>query len=137
MNIITVVLSGVSIVTTVTAVILGSMLSRCNTSYSYDDVKGSKTETEKEEYGLVILDEGECNCGTGLGSMKWTILEIMVIGVLLVVTILMIIKGVLMGVGFLQEKRQERLTEKQRKEDLTRERIRMEERDRIATMETN
>ena len=137
MNIITVVLSGVSIVTTITAVILGSMLSRCNTSYSYDDVKGSKTETEKEEYGLLILDEGECNCGTGLGSMKWTILEIMVIGVLLVVTILMIIKGVLMGVGFLQEKRQERLTEKQRKEDLTREKIRMEERDRIATMETN
>jgi len=137
MNIITVVLSGVSIVTTITAVILGSMLSRCNTSYSYDDVKGSKTETEKEEYGLVILDEGECNCGTGLGSMKWTILEIMVIGVLLVVTILMIIKGVLMGVGFLKEKRQERLTEKQRKEDLTREKIRMEERDRIATMETN
>ena len=137
MNIITVVLSGVSIVTTITAVILGSMLSRCNTSYSYDDVKGSKTETEKEEYGLLILDEGECNCGTGLGSMKWTILEIMVIGVLLVVTILMIIKGVLMGVGFLKEKRQERLTEKQRKEDLTREKIRMEERDRIATMETN
>ena len=137
MNIITVVLSGVSIVTTITAVILGSMLSRCNTSYSYDDVKGSKTETEKEEYGLLILDEGECNCGTGLGSMKWTILEIMVIGVLLVVTILMIIKGVLMGVGLLKEKRQERLTEKQRKEDLTREKIRMEERDRIATMETN
>ena len=137
MNIITVVLSGVSIVTTITAVILGSMLSRCNTSYSYDDVKGSKTETEKEEYGLLMLDEGECNCGTGLGSMKWTILEIMVIGVLLVVTILMIIKGVLMGVGLLKEKRQERLTEKQRKEDLTREKIRMEERDRIATMETN
>ena len=137
MNIITVVLSGISIVTTLTAVILGSMLSKCNTSYSYDDVKGSKTETEKEEYGLVILDEGECNCGTGLGSMKWTILEIMVIGVLLVVTILMIIKGVLMGVGFLKEKKQERLTEKQRKEDLTREKIRMEERDRIATMETN
>ena len=137
MNIITVVLSGVSIVTTITAVILGSMLSRCNTSYSYDDVKGSKTETEKEEYGLLILDEGECNCGTGLGSMKWTILEIMVIGVLLVVTILMVIKGALMGVGFLKEKKQERLIEKQKQEDLTREQIRMEERDRIATMETN
>ena len=137
MNIITVVLSGVSIVTTITAVILGSMLSRCNTSYSYDDVKGSKTETEKEEYGLVILDEGECNCGTGLGSMKWTILEIMVIGVLLVVTIMMIVKGALMAVGFFKEKKQERLTEKQRQEDLTREKIRMEERDRIATMETN
>ena len=139
MNIVMIVLFGVSIVTTVTAVILGGMLSRCNTSYSYDDVKGSKTETEKEEYGLVILDEGECNCGTGLGSMKWTILEITVIGVLLVVTILMVIKGTLMGFGFLKEKKQERLTEKQRQEDLTRERIRMEERDRFAnvTMETN
>ena len=137
MNIITVVLSGISIVTTLTAVILGSMLSKCNTSYSYDDVKGSKTETEKEEYGLVILDEGECNCGTGLGSMKWTILEIVVIGVLLVVTTMMIVKGALMAVGFFKEKKQERLTEKQRQEDLTREKIRMEERDRIATMETN
>ena len=137
MNIITVVLSGISIVTTLTAVILGSMLSKCNTSYSYDDVKGSKTETEKEEYGLVILDEGECNCGTGLGSMKWTILEIVVIGVLLVVTTMMIVKGALMAVGFFKEKKQERLTEKQKQEDLTREQIRMEERDRIATMETN
>ena len=139
MNIVMIVLFGVSIVTTVTAVILGGMLSRCNTNYSYDDVKGSKTETEKEEYGLVILDEGECNCGTGLGSMKWTILEIIVIGVLLVVTILMVIKGTLMGFGFLKEKKQERLTEKQRQEDLTRERIRMEERERFAnvTMETN
>ena len=98
MNIITVVLSGISIMTTLTAIILGSMLSKCNTSYSYDDVKGSKTETEKEEYGLVILDEGECNCGTGLGSMKWTILEIVVIGVLLVVTTMMVVKGALMGV---------------------------------------
>ena len=137
MNIITVVLSGISIVTTLTAVILGSMLSKCNTSYSYDDVKGSKTETEKEEYGLVILDEGECNCGTGLGSMKWTILEIVVIGVLLVVTTMMIVKGALMGVVFFKEKKQERLTEKQRQEDLTREKIRMEERDRIAAMETS
>ena len=42
-----------------------------------------------------------------------------------------------MGVGFFKEKKQERLTEKQRQEDLTREKIRMEERDRIATMETN
>ena len=137
MNIITVVLSGISIVTTLTAVILGSMLSKCNTNYSYDDVKGSKTETEKEEYGLVILDEGECNCGTGLGSMKWTILEIVVIGVLLVVTTMMIVKGALMGIGFFKEKNQERLTEKQRQEDLIREKIRMEERDRIAAMETN
>ena len=137
MNIITVVLSGISIVTTLTAVILGSMLSKCNTSYSYDDVMGSKTETEKEEYGLVILDEGECNCATGLGTMSWTILEVVVIGVLIVVTTMMIVKAAVMTVGFFKEKKQERLIEKQKQEDLTREQIRMEERDRIATMETN
>ena len=137
MNIITVVLSGISILTTLTAVILGSMLWKCNTNYSYDDVMGGKTETEKEEYGLVILDEGECNCATGLGTMRWTILEVVVIGVLIVVTTMMIVRAAVMTVGFLKENKQERLIEKQKQEDLTREQIRMEERDRIATMETN
>ena len=51
MNIITVVLAGISIVTTLTAVILGSLLSKCNNNYSYDDVMGGKTEVEKDEYG--------------------------------------------------------------------------------------
>ena len=137
MNIITVVLSGISIVTTLTAVILGSMLSKCNTNYSYDDVMGGKTETEKEEYGLVILDEGECNCATGLGTMRWTILEVVVIGVLMVVVTIMIVKAAVVTVGFFKEKKQERLIEKQKQEDLTKEQIRMEERNRIATMETN
>ena len=137
MNIITVVLSGISIVTTLTAVILGSLLSKCNNNYSYDDVMGGKTEVEKDEYGLVILDEGECNCATGLRTMSWTILEVVVIGVLIVVTTMMIVKAAVMTVGFFKEKKQERLIEKQKQEDLTREQIRMEERDRIATMETN
>ena len=136
MNIITVVLSGISIVTTLTAVILGSMLSKCNTNYSYDDVMGGKTEVEKEEFGLVILDEGECNCATGLRTMSWTILEVVVIGVLIAVAIMMAAKGVVMTIGFFQEKKQERLIERQKQEELTREQIRMEERNRIATMET-
>ena len=136
MNIITVVLSGISIVTTLTAVILGSMLSKCNTNYSYDDVMGGKTEVEKEEYGLVILDEGECNCATGLRTMSWTILEVVVIGVLIAVATIMAVKVVVMTIGFFQEKKQERLIERQKQEELTREQIRMEERNRIATMET-
>ena len=137
MNIITVVLLGISIVTTLTTVILGSLLSKCNNNSSYDTVMGGKTEVEKDEYGLVILDEGECNCATGLRTMSWTILEVVVIGVLIVVTTMMIVKAAVMTVGFLKEKKQERLIEKQKQEDLTREQIRMEERDRIATMETN
>ena len=137
MNIITVVLSGISIVTTLTMVILGSLLSKCNNNSSYDTVMGGKTEVEKEEYGLVILDEGECNCATGLGTMRWTILEVVVIGVLMVVVTIMIVKAAVVTVGFFKEKKQERLIEKQKQEDLTREQIRMEERNRIATMETN
>ena len=136
MNIITVVLSGISIVTTLTAVILGSLLSKCNNNYSYDDVMGGKTEVEKDEYGLVILDEGECNCATGLRTMSWTILEVVVIGVLIAVATIMAVKVVVMTIGFFQEKKQERLIERQKQEELTREQIRMEERNRIATMET-
>ena len=136
MNIITVVLSGISIVTTLTAVILGSLLSKCNNNSSYDNVMGGKTEVEKDEYGLVILDEGECNCTTGLRTMSWTILEVVVIGVLIAVATMMAVKGVVMTIGFFQEKKQERLIERQKQEELTREQIRMEERNRIATMET-
>ena len=136
MNIITVVLSGISIVTTLTAVILGSLLSKCNNNSSYDNVMGGKTEVEKDEYGLVILDEGECNCATGLRTMSWTILEVVVIGVLIAVATIMAVKVVVMTIGFFQEKKQERLIERQKQEELTREQIRMEERNRIATMET-
>ena len=136
MNIITVVLSGISIVTTLTAVILGSLLSKCNNNSSYDNVMGGKTEVEKDEYGHVILDEGECNCTTGLRTMSWTILEVVVIGVLIAVAIMMAVKGVVMTIGFFQEKKQERLIERQKQEELKREQIRLEERNRIATMET-
>ena len=135
MNIITVVLSGISIVTTLTTVILGSLLSSCNNESSYDTVMGGKTEVEKDEYGLVILDEGECNCTTGLKTMSWTILEVIVIGVLIVVAIMMSIKGVVMTIGLFKEKKQEKLIEKQKQEELTREQIRMEERNIIATIE--
>ena len=136
MNIITVVLSGISIITTLTTVILGSLLSSCNNESFYDTVMGGKTEVEKDEYGLVILDEGECNCTTGLKTMSWTILEVIVIGVLIAVAIMMSIKGVVMTIGLFKEKKQEKLIEKQKQEELTREQIRMEERNRIATIET-
>ena len=136
MNIITVVLSGISIVTTLTTVILGSLLLKCNNNSSYDTVMGGKTEVEKDEYGLVIMDEGECNCTTGLRTMSWTILEVVVIGVLIAVAIMMAVKGVVMTIGFFQEKKQERLIERQKQEELTREQIRIEERNRIAMMKT-
>ena len=60
----------------------------------------------------------------------------MVIGVLIAVATIMAVKAVVMTIGFFQEKKQERLIERQKQEELTREQIRMEERNRIATMET-
>ena len=137
MNIITIVLSGISIVTTLTIVILGSLLSKCNSNSSHDTVMGGKTEVEKDEYGLVIMDEGECNCTTGLRTMSWTILEVVVIGVLIAVAIMMAVKGVVMTIGIFQEKKQERLIEKQKQEEEIREQIRPEERNRFEAVETS
>ena len=137
MNIITVVLLGISIVTTLTTVILGSLLSKCNNNSSYDTVMGGKTEVEKDEYGLVIMDEGECNCTTGLRTMSWTILEVVVIGVLIAVAIMMAVKGVVMTISIFQEEKQERLIEKQKQEEEIREQIRLEERNRFEAVETS
>ena len=85
MNMIIVMLSGFSIVTTLTIVILGSLLSKCRSNSSHDTIMGGKTEVEKEEYALLIMDGGECNCNTGFMAMSWTVLEVLVTGILAVV----------------------------------------------------
>ena len=136
MNTITVVLSGISIITTLTIVILGSLLSKCKSNSSHDTIMGGKTEVEKDEYGLLIMDGGECNCTTGFMAMSWTILEVVVTGVLIAAAIMMTVKGVMMTIGIIKEKKQRRLIEKQKQEEETREQIRLEERNRIATIET-
>ena len=133
MNTITVVLSGISIITTLTIVVLGSLLSKCRTNSSHDTIMGGKTEVEKDEYGLLIMDGGECNCTTGLMAMSWTILEVVVTGVLIAAAIMMTVKGAIVTIGIIKEKKQRRLIEKQEEE--TREQIRLEERNRIATIE--
>ena len=91
---------------------------------------------EKDEYGLLIMDGGECSCTTGFMAMSWTILEVVVTGVLIAVAIMMTVKGVMKTIGIFKEKKQKRLIEKQKQEEETREQIRLEERNRIATIET-
>ena len=140
MNMIIVMLSGFSIVTTLTIVILGSLLSKCKTNSSHDTVMGGKSEVEKEKYGLLIMDgsqEGECNCNTGFMAMSWTILEVLVTGILAAVAIMMAVKGVIRTISLLKEKKQKRLIEKQKQEDETREQIRLEERNKLKTIETS
>ena len=132
-----VMLSGFSIVTTLTIVILGSLLSKCKSNSSHDTIMGGKTEVEKEEYGLLIMDGGECNCNTGFMAMSWTILEVLVTGILAAVAIMMAVKGVMRTISLLKEKKQKRLIEKQKQEDETREQIRLEERNKLETIETS
>ena len=64
---------------------------------------GGETEVEKEEYGLMIMDGGECNCNTGFMAMSWTVLEVLVTGVLAAVAIMMAIKGVMRTISLLKE----------------------------------
>ena len=138
MNMIIVMLSGFSIVTTLTIVILGSLLSKCRSNSSHDTIMGDKSAVEKEEYGLLIMDgsqEGECNCNTGFMAMSWTILEVLVTGILAAVAIMMAVKGVIRTISILKEKKQTKLVEKQKKEEETREQIRLEERNKLETIE--
>ena len=74
MNMIVVMLSGFSVVATLVIGILGCLLSRCKSKSSYDTVMGGKTDVEKEEYGLLVVDGGgeTCNCNTGLNDLDYT-----------------------------------------------------------------
>ena len=140
MKMLIVTLLGYSIVATLTIIALGSLLSKCRSSSSYDTILGDKSAVEKEEYGLLIMDgsqEGECNCNTGFMAMSWTILEVLVTGILAAVAIMMAVKGVIRTISLLKEKKQKRLIEKQKQEDETREQIRLEERNKLETIETS
>ena len=140
MNMIIVMLSGFSIVTTLTIFILGSLLSKCRSNSSHDTILGDKSAVEKEEYGLLIMDssqEGECNCNTGIMAMSWTILEVLVTGILAAVAIMIAVKGVIKTISILKERKQTKLVEKQKREDETREQIRLEERDKLGAIESS
>ena len=124
MKILIITLLGYSIGATVTIIALGSLLSKCRSSSSSDTILGDKSAVEKEEYGLLIMDnsqEGECDCNPGIMAVSWTILEILVAGILVVVAVLITIKGVIKGVSTLKERKQAKLIERQRKEDEARE----------------
>ena len=140
MNMIIAMLSGFSIVATLTIIALGSLLSKCRSSFSHDTILGDKSAVEKEEYGLLIMDnsqEGECDCNTGIMAVSWTILEILVAGILVVVAVVIAIKGVIKGISTLKERKQTKLEEKQKREDETREQIRLEERDKLEAIESS
>ena len=140
MKLLIVMLLGYSIVATLTIIGLGGLLSKCRSSSSHDTILGDKSAVEKEEYGLLIMDnsqEGKCDCNTGIMAVSWTILEILVAGILVVVAVVIAIKGVIKGISTLKERKQTKLVEKQKREDETREQIRLEERDKLGAIESS
>ena len=58
-------------------------------------------------------------------------------GVLAVVVIIMVIKGVMRTISILQEKKQRKLLEKQKQQEETREQIRLEERNKLGAIESS
>ena len=85
----------------------------------------------------MIVDGGECNCNTGFIAMSWTVLEVLVTGVLAVVAIIMVIKGVMRTISILQERKQKKLLEKKKQQEETREQIRLEERNKHEAIESS
>ena len=133
-----VILAGFSVVATLVIGILGCLLSRCKNKTSYDTVMGEKVEVEKEEYGILVVDGGgeTCNCNSGVVGMTWTILEVLVTGVLAIVVIIMVTRGIMKTVTILQEKKEKRLLEKQKQQEETREQIRLEKRNKLEAIES-
>ena len=138
MSTLVVLLTGFSIIATIVIGILGCLLSRCRNKTSYDTVMGEKVEVDKEEYGLLVVDGGgeACDCNTGVAGMTWTILEMLVTGVLMIMVIIMITRGIMKTVTILQEKKEKRLLKKQEQLEETREQIRLEERNKLEAIET-
>ena len=138
MSTLAVLLSGFSIIATIVIGILACLLSKCRNKTSYDTVMGEKIEVDKEEYGLLVVDGGgeACDCNTGVAGMTWTILEMLVTGVLTIMVIIMITRGIMKTVTLLQEKKEKRLLKKQEQLEETRQQIRLEERNKLEAIET-
>jgi hypothetical protein len=120
------------VITTVVTVILASLYAHCGTSET-KEVKGNVNTVTKTEVGLITIDNSkdnfsdemqECNCG--ILALNWTLLEMMVVGLIGI----LLIGGSIKGIRHMLEiihKRRAKAREEKRKTDLEmRERIRNE-----------
>ena len=128
------------VITTVVTVILASLYAHCGNSETVKDVRGNSNSVTKTEIGLITIDNSndnfsdemqECNCG--LLALNWTMLEMIVVGLIGVLLIGGSIKGI-MHIKKIIHKRNAKAREEKRKLDIEmRERIRNE----IATTMTD
>jgi hypothetical protein len=120
------------VITTVVTVILASLYAHCGNSET-KEVKGNVNTVTKTEVGLITIDNSndnfsdemqECNCG--LLALNWTMLEMIVVGLIGVLLIGGSIKGI-MHIKKIIHKRSAKAREEKRKTDIEmRERIRNE-----------
>jgi hypothetical protein len=123
------------VITTGVTVILASLYAHCGSSVISEtkEVKGNVNTVTKTEVGLITIDNSkdtfsdeasECNCG--ILALNWTLLEMMVLGLIGI----LLIGGSIKGIRHLMEifhKRRAKAQEETRKTDLEmRERIRSE-----------
>ena len=90
------------LITTVVTVILASLYAHCGNSETVKDVRGNSNSVTKTEIGLITIDNSndnfsdemkECNCG--LLQLNWTVLEIIVGGLIGLLLIGGFIKGMM------------------------------------------
>jgi hypothetical protein len=123
------------VIMTGVTVILASLYAHCGSSVISEtkEVKGNVNTVTKTEVGLITIDNSkdtfsdeasECNCG--ILALNWTLLELMVLGLIGI----SLIGGLIKGTRHLMErfhKRRAKAQEETRKNDLEmRERIRSE-----------
>ena len=108
------------IITTLTTSILAILYSHCGSSETKEIVKGDSNSVTRTEIGLINIDNGEDNftdnltrCDCGLFQLEWTILEIVVVGLLGLAVICGLIKG-FQNLKNLIHKRSEKIRERKR-----------------------
>ena len=133
-------LVGYAAVSTLVLIVLGSLLSHCKSAATTEVIKGDKNSVDKQEFGFVVIDNAEegqqCECEPGILEVGWSILEILVAAALAMAGIVILMKGISAAVESFSKRRQKQSTKKQRKDEDLREKIRLEERQKLSTKES-
>jgi hypothetical protein len=120
------------VITTVVTVILASLYAHCGNSET-KEVKGNVNTVTKTEVGLITIDNSndnfsdemqECNCG--ILALNWTMLEMIVVGLIGVLLIGGSIKGIRHMLEIIHKRRAKAREEKRKTDIEMRERIRNE-----------
>ena len=130
-------LVGYAAVSTLVLIVLGILLSHCNGGSTTEMIPGDQNSVDKQEFGFVVIDNAEegqqCECEPGILQVGWTILEILTAAALAMAGIVFLSKGVAAIMDSFAKRRQIHSNKKQKKDEDLREKIRLEERQKISS----